>query len=837
MNKGFNLGAVGIGACGALLALAAWSGSALAEQGGAAQPATARTSTAQAPAPAARPAAVAAVPAPDAALVQKYCVTCHNARAKTGGLALDGLSPADAGAHAEIWEKVARKIRGGMMPPQGMPRPDETTLDAFATALEGTLESQARQHPDPGFKAVHRLNRTEYGNAVRDLLSLEVNVADLLPADDESNGFDNQAGVLRVSPSLLEQYLAAARRISSLAVGTDKDLVRLAFRIPPDDSQQEQVDGLPLGTRGGLLFRHTFPQDGHYEFGVFLTRNIVGYMTGLEFAHTLEISLDGERVFSAQVGGEKDNLASDTNMSEAANAIDQRLKTRVAVKAGPHDVGVTFVLRNRAESDEPLQLHERHHDLQDMNGLPLIDWVSLTGPFDVTGPGTTPSRERIFTCMPARAAEEAACARTILGGLARRAYRRPVAADDLAPILEQYAAGRAKGSFEQGIEHGLRLILANPKFLFRAEVPLPGAQAVGPVSDIELASRLSFFLWSSVPDEKLLSVAARGQLRQPLVLEREVRRMLKDPRSSALIENFAGQWLMLRNLRGHIPTPGDFPNFDNELRQGFRRETELFVDSVFREDRSVVDLLTADYSFVNERLARHYGIPNVYGSHYRRVTLPGQARRGLLGQGSILTVTSYPNRTSPVLRGKWILENILGTPPPAPPPNVPALDENKAGEEAKSQRERLEVHRRSPACASCHRVMDPLGFALENFDGIGEWRVKEPGGRIDPSGQLADGSAVDGPVALRRALTKKPEMFVRTVTEKLMTYGLGRGMEYTDMPIVRTIARDAAPNNYRFSSIVVGIVKSAPFQMKRAPRADGTLATARLEPGARSLEP
>ncbi len=417
------------------------------------------------------------------------------------------------------------------MPPQGMPRPDETTLDAFATALEGTLESQARQHPDPGFKAVHRLNRTEYGNAVRDLLSLEVNVADLLPADDESNGFDNQAGVLRVSPSLLEQYLAAARRISSLAVGTDKDLVRLAFRIPPDDSQQEQVDGLPLGTRGGLLFRHTFPQDGHYEFGVFLTRNIVGYMTGLEFAHTLEISLDGERVFSAQVGGEKDNLASDTNMSEAANAIDQRLKTRVAVKAGPHDVGVTFVLRNRAESDEPLQLHERHHDLQDMNGLPLIDWVSLTGPFDVTGPGTTPSRERIFTCTPARAAEEAACARTILGGLARRAYRRPVAPDDLAPILEQYAAGRAKGSFEQGIEHGLRLILANPKFLFRAEAPLPAAQAVGPVSDIELASRLSFFLWSSVPDEKLLSVAARGQLRQPLVLEREVRRMLKDPRS------------------------------------------------------------------------------------------------------------------------------------------------------------------------------------------------------------------------------------------------------------------------------------------------------------------
>jgi cytochrome c551/c552 len=824
VHKAFNLGAIGIGAFSALTALAAWSGSVLAEQSAAVRP--------QAPAvrparPATRPAQRNAAPAiaePDPALVQKYCVTCHNARAKTGGLSLDGMTPADAGAHAEIWEKVARKIRGGMMPPQGMPRPDEATLDTFATALEARLEAQAGPHPDPGFKAVHRLNRTEYGNAIRDLLDLELNVAELLPADDESNGFDNQAGVLRVSPSLLEQYLAAARGISSLAVGTDTELVRLAFRIPPDDSQQEQVDGLPLGTRGGLVFRHTFPQDGTYEFGVFLTRNIVGYMTGLEFAHTLELSIDGERVFAAQVGGEKDNLASDTNMSEAANAIDARLKTRAPVKAGPHDVGVTFVRRNRAESDEPLELHERHHDLQDMNGLPLIDWVSLTGPFDVTGPGTTPSRERIFTCRPAGAAEENTCARTILTGLARRAYRRPVSQDDLAPILEQYTAGRAKGSFERGIESGLRLILTNPKFLFRTEAPLAAGQTMGPVSDVELASRLSFFLWSSVPDERLLSAAARGQLRNPVVLEREVRRMLKDARSRALVDNFAGQWLMLRNLRGHIPTPGDFPNFDNELRQSFRKETELFVESVFREDRSVMELLTADYSFINERLARHYDIPGVYGSHFRRVTLPGQARRGLLGQGSVLTVTSYPNRTSPVLRGKWVLENILGTPPPAPPPNVPALEDNKAGEEAKSQRERLEVHRRSPACASCHRVMDPLGFALENFDGIGEWRVKEEGGRIDPSGQLADGSAVDGPVALRAALTRKPEMFVRNITEKLMTYGLGRGMEHTDMPTVRAIVRAAARNDYRFSSLVLGIVKSPAFQMKRSPRPDGALA-------------
>ena len=787
------------------LGLIGWTGSLLADQAPRSAP----------PAPAGS--------ALDAALVQKYCVTCHNTRAKASGLSLDGMSPSDAGAHAELWEKVVRKLRGGMMPPQGMPRPDEATLDGFTSALELALEAQAQRQPDPGFKGVHRLNRTEYGNAVRDLLSLEVDITDLLPADDESNGFDNQAGVLRVSPSLLEQYLAAARKISSLAVGTETDLVRLSFRVPPDDSQEDQVEGLPLGTRGGLLVRHTFPQDAEYEFSVFLTRNIVGYMTGLEFAHTLELSIDGERVFTAEVGGEKDNLASDVNMSEAGNAIDRRLKARVAVTAGPHDVGVAFVRRNHAESDEPLQQHERNHDLQDMNGLPLIDYVSLTGPFGATGPGTTPSRQRIFTCRPAKAAEEPACARTVLSTLARRAYRRPVTADDMAPVMEQYDAGRAKGSFEQGVEHGMRLILANPKFLFRAEAPVTTA-AFGRVSDVELASRLSFFLWSSGPDDALLNAATRGQLSQPLVLEREVKRMLRDPRARALVDNFAGQWLMLRNLKGHVPTPGDFPNFDNELRQSFRRETELFVDSIFREDRSIVELLTADYSFLNERLARHYGVSNVYGSQFRRVTLPGDARRGLLGQGSILTVTSYPNRTSPVLRGKWILENILGTPPPAPPPNVPALDDNKAGEDARSQRERLEAHRRSPTCASCHRVMDPLGFALENFDGVGEWRVKEPGGRIDPTGQLADGSAVDGPIALRRALTRKPELFVRTVTEKLMTYGLGRGMAHTDMPIVRRIARDAATENYRFSAIVLGIVKSAPFQMKRAPQPDVTLA-------------
>jgi hypothetical protein len=709
------------------------------------------------------------------------------------------------------------------MPPQGMPRPDDTAMNAFIVSLENTLDAQARKNPDPGFKPVHRLNRTEYGNAIRDLLDLEVDVTDLLPADDESHGFDNIAGVLRVSPSLLEQYLSAAGRISSLAVGNDTDLIRAAYRVPPDDSQEDHVDGLPLGTRGGLLFKHQFPQDAEYEFAVFLTRNIVGYMTGLEFPHQLEITLDGERVFIKQVGGEADNLASDKNMSETANQIDARLKTKVKVSAGPHMVGVTFVRRNAAESDEPLQPHERNHDLQDMNGLPLIDHVNVTGPFEPTGPGDTPSRRRVFACRPASAkgsggagpsAEEATCAKTILSTLARRAYRRPVTEADMAPIMALYAEGRKKGNFEEGVEQGLRLVLANPKFIFRTETS--PAAATARVTDLELASRLSFFLWSSIPDDTLLTLAAQNRLSQPAVLSQQVRRMLSDQKARALVENFASQWLLLRNLKNHVPTPGDFPNFDNELRQAFRRETEMFVESIIREDRSVLELLNANYTFVNERLARHYRIPNVYGSHFRRVTLKQDERRGLLGQGSILTVTSYPNRTSPVLRGKYILENILGTPPSPPPPNVDTTLEQKQGEEPKSVRALLEQHRRNPTCASCHRVMDPLGFALENFDGVGEWRLKETGGMIDPSGQMSTGAAVDGPVALRKAILAQPEMFVRTLTDKLMTYGLGRGVEHKDKPIVRAVAREAAPQNYRFSSIVLGIVKSAPFQMKKA---------------------
>ena len=776
----------------------------------------------QAPTPAARPTPAATVPATlqktvtslnERELVQKYCVTCHSDRAKTGGLTLESLDPKNTGAHAEVWEKVVRKIRGGMMPPQGVPRPDPATLEAFAVTLENSLDQQALRQPNPGHKPVHRLNRTEYGNAIRDLLDLDVDVTELLPPDDESNGFDNIAGVLRVSPSLLEQYIAASHKISALAVGTDTDLLTTPYRVPPDDSQEDQVEGLPLGTRGGFMFRHTFPQDATYQFNVFLLRNIVGYMTGLEFAHDLEISVDGARVFVAKVGGAEDNLASDTNMSETADKIDERLKTRVPVTAGPHAVAVTFVRRNFAESDEPLQPQERDHDLQNMNGLPLIDHVTVTGPFDPKGPGDTPSRRRLFVCKPAAAADETGCAQKILSTVARRAYRRPVTEADLSPIMDMYAAGRKKGSFNAGIEQGLRLILASPKFLFRTET-MP-ATGTARVSDLELATRLSFFLWSTIPDDELVSVAASGKLNQPFVLDQQIKRMLRDSRSRALVDNFASQWLMLRNLRSHQPTPGDFPNWDNELRQSFRTETELFFQSIIKEDRSVIDLIDADYTFVNERLARHYGIPGVYGSQYRRVRLTDENRRGLLGQGSILTVTSQPDRTSVVLRGKWILENILGTPPPPPPPNVNTnLPTDLA--EPKSLRALMEQHRASPTCASCHRVMDPLGFALENFDGVGEWRGKEKGGVIDASGQLADGSKVDGPVSLRKALLKKPEMFARVVTEKLMTYGLGRGVDYFDEPTIRRIAREASKQNYRFSSLVLGIVRSPAFQMKAA---------------------
>jgi len=758
------------------------------------------------------------------AMLDKYCVTCHNQRLRTASLTLDTMNLDRVGDNAETWEKVLRKLHGGMMPPQGMPRPDDATVTKFTGWLETSLDRAAASHPEPGRSTLHRLNRTEYGNAIHDLLDLDIDATSYLPADDEANGFDNIADVLRFSPSLLDQYLSASDKISSLAVG-DPSITPISqvFRAAPDLDQEHHIEGLPLGTRGGILIHYNFPLDGEYDFRVFLLQNIVGYLTGLEYPHQLEISIDGQRVFLAQVGGEEDNKMSDANLGVAKDTIDARLRTRIPVKAGPRTVVVTFLRRNAAPSDEPLQPFTRDHDLQNMNGIPLIDRMQITGPFNPTGSGDTPSRHRIFSCHPANSAAELPCARQILTSLARRAYRRPVTGADLETLLSFYQSARNKKNFEAGIQNALRLILTDPKFLFRTETDSPNAApgSIHPISDVELASRLSFFLWSTIPDDQLITVASQGKLRDPAVLEQQVKRMLADDRSEALVKNFAGQWLLLRNLPNVQPDPNEFPNFDDNLRQAFRRETEMFFESVMREDRSVLDLLNADYTFVNERLAKHYGIPGIYGSQFRRVKLTGEVgeeRRGLLGQGSILTVTSEANRTSPVKRGKFILENIFGTPPPSPPPNVPPLKEND-GAQAMSVRARMELHRKNPPCAGCHAVMDPLGFSLENFDGIGEWRTKEPGGAVDPSGQLADGTKVDGPVALRNAIMKHPEQFVRTLTEKLMTYGLGRGLEYYDMPTVRGIARDASRNDYRFSSIVLGIVKSTPFQMRRVQEA------------------
>ena len=764
----------------------------------------------------------AAPPEPTAtterALLDEYCVVCHNQQMKTGGLMLDKMDLAHIPEGAETWEKAIRKLRGGMMPPQGNPRPDQAELYGLIHYLETSLDQAAAAKPNPGRAPLHRLNRTEYGNAVRDLLGIDVDVASLLPADDESDGFDNIADVLKVSPSLLEQYLTASEKVSSLAVGNPSTTpISRLYQVPPDLPQEDHIEGLPLGTRGGILIHHNFPLDAQYDFSVALLQNIVGYITGLEWPHQLEITIDGARVFLAPVGGEEDNKMSDANLGIAKDTLDARLRTRVAVKAGPHDVGVAFLRKNSAESDEPLQPFTRDLDLQNMNGIPLIDHVQITGPFEATGSGDTPSRRRIFTCRPANANDELPCARNILSSLARRAYRRPVTDKDVETLLSFYQAGRSKGSFEAGIENSLRLILASPKFLFRSE-PDPASQTAGSVyrvSDLELASRLSFFLWSSIPDDELLSAASQGKLRDPAGLEKQVRRMMADPKAQALVANFAGQWLFLRNLQSVAPNEDDFPNFDDTLRQSFRKETELFFESIIREDHNVLDLLNANYTFVNERLAKHYGIPNVYGSQFRRVAVTDENRRGLLGQGSVLTVTSQPNRTSPVLRGKWILENVMGTPPPAPPPNVPPLKENEDGSKALSVRALLEKHRENPTCATCHKIMDPLGFSLDNFDAVGEWRSKEAGAPIDASGQLADGTKVDGPVALRQALMKHPEQFVRTITEKLLTYGLGRGLEYYDMPTVRSIERDAEKSDYRFSALILGVVRSTPFQMKR----------------------
>jgi cytochrome c551/c552 len=753
------------------------------------------------------------------ALFDQYCVTCHNQQLKTAGLTLDKADLNDIPGGAANWEKVVMKLRSGMMPPLGRPRPDQGAIDSTVSLLESHLDQGAKAHPDPGRASLHRLNRTEYGNAIRDLLGLQIDVRELLPPDDESNGFDNIADVLKVSPSLLEQYLSASRKISAIAVGDmTMNPVTQIYRVPPDRAQDRHIEGLPLGTRGGLLIKENFPLDAEYQIHIVLLRNVLGYMKGLEWPHQLELTVDGERVFLKGVGGDDDNRDSDANFATAADMIDGRMRLRLPLKAGPHEIAVSFVRKNSSETAEPLELHSYDHDLQNMNGNPQIDHVDITGPLQPTSPGDTPSRRRLFVCRPSSAAEPTPCARRILSTIAHRAYRGPVANADLDSLMAFYETGAKKGGFEAGVQNALQVMLATPKFLFRSEAD-PANVAKGAIyklGDLELASRLSFFLWSSIPDDELLTVAEQGKLKDATVLDAQIRRMLVDPKSQALVKNFAGQWLYLRNLQSARPDNKTFPDFDDNLRQAFRTETEMLFDSIIREDHNVMDLLTADYTFVNDRLAQHYGMPNIYGSQFRRVTVKDPARRGLLGHGSVLTVTSYPNRTSPVLRGKWILENILGTPPPVPPPNVPPFPETEEGAKPRPVREVLEEHRRNPACATCHAVMDPLGFSLENFDATGEWRTKDKSGPIDPSGVLADGTKVDGPLALRQALLKQPERFVDTMTEKLLTYALGRGLEHYDMPVVRGIVRDAAKQNYKFSALVFNIVKSTPFQLKRA---------------------
>ena len=746
---------------------------------------------------------------PQKAFVEKYCVGCHNEKSRAGDLSLSQLGAEEVAAHREVWEKVAWRLRTRSMPPTGLPRPDENGYKAMTSSLEGALDREAALHKNPGrTDTFRRLNRTEYHNAIRDLFALDVDVSSLLPSDDSSHGFDNIT-VSELSPTLLERYLSAAQKISRLAIGTlPRGPGGDTIVLPADLTQEEHFDELPFGTRGGTAIRYTFPQDGEYEIQLRLARDRNEHVEGLSGIHKLELSLDGARVQVYTVNPPPSG--------QDHSKVDAELNVRVPVKAGAHELAATFLKKPSAllETDrQPYQAHfnmDRHPRVQ-----PALYSISVTGPYNSKGPGDTASRQRIFVCRTS----DDACAKRILLTVARRAWRKPVVDTDIEAPLRFYRDARKDIGFENGIEMGLRAVLVSPRFLFRVEQDpesLPAGTAYH-LSDTELASRLSFFVWSSIPDDELLDAAAKGTLKQPAVLEKQVRRMLADPRSDALVNNFADQWLYLRNLASASPDARTFPDFDDNLRQAFRRETEMFFESIMREDRSVLDLLRANYTYVNERLAKHYEIPNVYGSRFRRVTFaPNDHRGGLLSQGSILTVTSYATRTSPVIRGKWVLSNILGTPPPPPPPNVPPLKEIAEHGQAITVRERLAAHRDKPACAGCHKLMDPIGFSLENFDAVGKWRSAENGVSVDAAGGLPDGGNFHGLEGLKQALLSRPELFVTTTTEKMMTYALGRGMEPFDGPAVRRIVQDAKGGDYRFSSLVLGIVNSVPFQMRRS---------------------
>lgn len=746
------------------------------------------------------------------ALVSRYCIDCHGPDVSKGGLNLEAMLLQDVTQHSSDWEKVIRKLRARHMPPIGKPRPDEKTFDVVIAALEQPLDRAAAAKPTPGrTDNVRRLNRTEYQNAIRDLLALEVDAAALLPADEASHGFDNIT-VGTLSPMLLDRYLTAAQRIARLAVGGAQRPGGDTYRVKPDITQEERVEGLPFGTRGGAVFRHTFPQDGEYEFQLRLTRDRNDLVEGLREPHQILVLLDGVQAHTFTVRPPPPG--------KGHNDVDTGLSVRLPVKAGPHEVGVTFLKQSSSLLETARQpYHVSFNFHRHPRQSPALYQLSVTGPFGAKGPGDTPSRRRIFVAQPKSPGEEEACAKQILSTLMRRAYRRPVNDADVARLLKVFREARAESSFDAGIEAALTAVLVSREFLFRVEQEPAGlvAKSAYRVSDVELASRLSFFLWSSIPDDELLDAAARGQLSQPGVLAQQTRRMLADPRAQSLVRNFASQWLHLRNLDSITPDGRLFPDFDDNLRQAMRRETELLFEEIVREDRSVLDLLRADHTFLNERLAKHYGIPHIFGERFRRVALgPETPRGGLLRHASVLTVTSYATRTSPVLRGNWVLGTLLGTPPPPPPPNVPSLDENSVAANL-PVRERLAAHRANAACASCHDLMDPVGFALENFDAVGRWRTLEEGRAVVATGGFPDGSQFTGVAGLERALLNHPELFTTALTEKLLTFALGRGVEPFDAPAVRQVVREAKADNHRFSAIVLGIVKSAPFNMRQTP--------------------
>ena len=788
-------------------------------------------------APASNPAPAAAL---DRTLLDRYCVTCHNERMQTAGLLLDQVDLDDLRASAPVLEKVVRKLRSGQMPPASARQPDQPAVDAFTAALVTALDDFAAEHPNPGRVSVRRLNRTEYANAIRDLLALEIDGASLLPADTSAFGFDNIADALSVTPVLMNRYMSAAVKISRLAIGDPATRPVIQVHRAPQFGRQSGRMGedFPFGTRGGLAVRHAFPLDGEYTFRIRLQREQQGYaIRGLDHEHEIEVRVDGARVQGFTAGGRypgndpgillaipEDDVEAQRRHAYNMTA-DAGFNFRLAVKAGVRLVTVAFVdaAPAQAESLPLLPRSIKFETIFSEAGDPGIDTVEIAGPYGATRPADTPARRRIFVCRPAAPADEEPCAEQILGTLARRAYRRPVSGADLEQLIGLYRLGRAGRDFEGGIQRALEGMLSFPAFLFRIEQDPAGVRPGDAyrISDLELASRLSFFLWRSIPDDELLGVAERGRLQEAAVLEQQVRRMLADPRARRWMTDFMGQWLLLRNLRVLEPDPAIFPEFDHTLRANMATETELFFESQVRDDRGLRDMLLADYTYLNDRLAAHYGVPGVYGSHFRRVAVTNPARHGLLGHASLLTVTSYAHRTSPVLRGKWVLENLLGAPPPPPPPNVPPLPENDGNSRPASLRERMAEHRSNPVCASCHRRMDPMGFALENFDGIGRWRDEDDGIPIETVTVLPDGTEIDSPRRFREVLLQGDE-FVTTVAEKLLTYAIGRGVDYYDAPAVRRLVRDTASDGYRWSSLVLGIVRSQPFRMRRVP--DGAAA-------------